>query len=212
MVLVVSMTPVMYTDITGYAWESIDVVSVVAAVAVVGLLVAASFITGGLAGAALMAVAFSTGIGAYGGLTSAIENGTSIAAGVFSEGLKGAAIGTAIGLGIMTGGGAFSALGGWAAFGTSLGVNFVAGIGSYAIDTNMNNKDFSWIRALWNGYKQMASGTFAFAVGGLIGVSGYVNISGQTKIFSTQWFGNTAAGLLFKAVYYYGIDAVIWMM
>lgn len=109
----------------------------------------------------------------------------------------------------MTGGGAFSALGGWASFGTSLGINFTAGIGSYAIDTNINNREFSWNSALGNGYKQMASGAFAFAAGGLIGASGYYNIPGQIKMLSAQWFGNTTSGLLFKGVYYYGIDAVI---
>ncbi|HOP57436.1 MAG TPA: hypothetical protein PLM51_04645 [Bacillota bacterium] len=181
------------------------------AIFVVAIAVAAT-LTGGLAGAALMAVAFSTGIGAYSGLSTAIEDGTSIAAGVLSGGLKGFATGTAIGLGIMTGGGAFSAFGGLAAFGGSLAFNFGVGIGCNAIDSKMNNRDFSWNNAINNGFKQMASGAFAFAVGGLIGASGFYNIPGQTKMFSSQWFGNTASGLLFKAVYYYGFDAVIWMI
>jgi RHS repeat-associated protein len=205
--------PVMYTDITGYLPEWLENTLAIGGVVllVAGIAVAAVF-TGGLAGAALMAVAFSTGIGASSGFSKAIEEDTSIAAGVLSGGIKGLATGTAIGLGIMTGGGAFSALGGLTAFGGSLAINFGAGIGSNAIDSKMNNRDFSLNNAINNGFKQMVSGAFAFAAGGLIGASGFYNIPGQTKMFSSQWFGNTASGLLFKAVYYYGIDAVIWMI
>ncbi len=205
--------PVMYSDFSGNMPEWLENTLVIGGVAllIAGIAMAALF-TGGLAGAALMAVAFSTGIGAYNGLTTAIEDGTSIAAGVLSGGLKGLATGVAIGLGIMTGGGAFSALGGLAAFGGSLAVNFGAGIGCYAIDSKMNNRGFSWNSAINNGFKQMASGAFAFAAGGLIGVSGFYNIPGQTKMFSSQWFGNIASGLLLKAVYYYGIDTTIRMI
>jgi len=205
--------PVMLTDSTGYLpqWFENTLAIGGAVLLVAGIAVAAG-LTGGLAGAALMAVAFSTGIGAYRGVSTAIEDGTSIAAGVLSGGIKGLATGTAIGLGIMTGGGAFSALGGLTAFGGSLAINFGAGIGSNAIYSKMNDRDFSRSNAINNGFKQMASGAFAFAAGGLIGASGLYNIPGQTKLLSSQWFGNTASGLLFKAVYYYGIDAVIWMM
>jgi len=207
--------PVMYSDITGFSpefWKTaLDVFSVIAAVAVVTLIVVAAGATGGLAGAALIAVAFSTGIGVAGGINSAIENGTSIASGVLSGGMKGLAVGTAIGLGMMTGGGAFSALGGLAAFGTALGVNFAAGIGCYAVNKKAVGGEFTWNQALRSGYKQMASSAFAFGSGFLIGASGFYNVPGQ-KIQFMNSLGNTSAGLLFKGIYYYGFDALIQMM
>lgn len=204
----------MYTDITGYAWQDVllDVVSVIAVVAFVVVVATLATATGGIAGAALMAIAFSAGIGAITGANSAIQNGTSLAAGVLSGGIKGAAIGTAIGLGIMTGGGAFSGLGALAAFGTALSANFVGGMLSYTIDNVLNGRDMDFNQAARSGMFQTISGAFAFAAGGLIGLSGFYNIPGVTKMFSGPWIGNTSAGLLFKGVYYYGIDAVLNLM
>lgn len=78
-----------------------------------------------------------------------------------------------------------------------------AGMLHYAIDNGMNNRSLNWGNALGSGGMQMLSGAFAFAAGGLIGVSGFYNLPGQSKMFSSQWFGNVAAGQLFKGIVYY---------
>lgn len=50
---------------------------------------------------------------------------------------------------------------------------------------------------------QMASSTFAFFSGLLIGASGFYNISKALKMFSAQWFGNLAFGQFAKFIAYY---------
>lgn len=212
MVLVVNITPVMYSDITGYLPEWLETTLAAIGVAlVVVAIVALAVSTVGIAGAGFMAVAFSTGFGAVKSGYSAYKEGTSIAAGIISGGIKGAAIGTAIGLGIMTGGGVFSGLGALGAFGTALGANFVGGMLSYTVDARMNGSNLEFDQSIKTGIIQTVSRAFAFASGFLIGASGFYNIPGQ-KISFTQYIGNTSAGLLFKGVYYYAIDAVLQMM
>lgn len=203
----------MYIDSAGTMPEWLeDAIAAVAVTVVVTVLVVAAISKGGIAGAAIMAVAFSTGTGAGIGAYSAYESGTSIAAGIYGGGIKGAAVGTAIGLGIMTGGGTFSTLGGFAAFGGSLGTNFGAGMLNYTIDNGMNGKSLNWNDAFNNGWKQMASGAFAFGAGILIGAAGFYNVPGQDKMFSGSWFGNLGAGLFLKGVAYYPFDYMLQLM
>ena len=204
--------PIMMTDPNGNMAEWLKtgltvglVVLVVAAIAV------ASVATGGLAGAALGAVAISTGLGAVSGLSNSIKNDTSLYGGILSGAVSGFAIGTAIGLGMLTGGSTFSWAVGFAVFGGSLALNFGAGMASYAIQQQSNGERFRRDEGVTNGFKQMASGAFAFAAGILIGASGYYN-DGSSTTFSPQWFGNLAASQLLKGITYYSTDAIIDMM
>ncbi|MCK7487053.1 MAG: hypothetical protein MZU97_17260 [Bacillus subtilis] len=75
--------PVMNSDISGYAPEWLgDALSILATVAVVTILVIAAVSTGGIGGAALLAIASGISIGSINGAVDAIKNETSIAAGV----------------------------------------------------------------------------------------------------------------------------------
>ena len=75
----------------------------------------------------------------------------------------------------------------------------------------MNGRNLGFSQAIRTGIIQTVSGAFAFGAGFLIGASGFYNIPGQNISFA-QYIGNASAGLLFKGVYYYAIDAVLQMM
>ncbi|MCH3977141.1 MAG: helix-turn-helix domain-containing protein [Bacilli bacterium] len=215
---------VMNVDRNGTSWwnpftwdaKTWNIIGAIATVAVIAVAVAATaalaIATGGIAGAAIMFIAISTGFGTAIGGASAIANGTSITAGVLTGAFKGAATGAAVGLGIMTGGGAFSVMGGVAAFGGALGINFATGMLNYTIDNSLNNRGLNWGDALGSGSMQMLSGAAAFASGLLIGASGFYNVLGTTKMFSGQWFGNIAVGQLFKGIIYYPLNFVFSML
>ncbi len=204
--------PIMRIDPYGNAWWnpfswSADTWGAIGSAILVGASVvglgALAVATGGLGGVAIMAVASGMGFGAGIGAVSAISSGTSVTAGILSGAIKGGATGAAVGLGIMTGGGAFTAMGGLAAFGGAVALNFGAGMLSYTIDNGLNGRGLTWKDALGSGSMQALTGAFAFGAGAVIGQTGFYNIPGQSRLLSSQWIGNFAAGQFFKGLMLY---------
>ena len=212
MVLVVNITPVMYTDISGYVPEWVgDLVAGVVVTVIVVALVVAAVSTGGAAGIVMMSVAGGMGYGALNEASIAIENGTRIAAGIYGGALKGGTQGLAVGLGVITGAGLISSGWGIIVLGASLAVNYGAGYGKYGIDCYYNGYDYNPDNANTMGMKQMVSSAFAFGTGFLLGSSGFYSIPGQKLGLESQ-IGYKAAEYLFKGIYYFTIDYVIQMM
>ncbi len=206
------ITPVMYVDINGYAPEWLkDIIAGVVVTVIVVALVVAAISTGGTAGIVMMSVAGGIGFGAVNETSIAIENGTSIAAGIYGGALKGGAQGLAVGLGIISGAGLISSGWGIIAFGTSLAVNYGAGYGKYGIDCYYNGYDCNADFAYTIGMKQMVSSMFAFGTGFLIGASGFYSIPGQ-KLGLDNQIVYKAVEYLFKGIYYLPIDYIIQMM
>ncbi|MDC7243334.1 MAG: hypothetical protein PQJ44_05225 [Sphaerochaetaceae bacterium] len=206
------MTPVMFTDSTGFAPEWLrDIVAGVVVTVIVAALIVAAISTGGAAGIVMMSVAGGMGFGALNEASIAIENGTSIAAGIYGGALKGGAQGLAVGLGVITGAGLISSGWGIIAFGASLAFNYGTGYGKYGIDCHYNGYDYNPDNAYTMGMKQMVSSIFAFGTGFLIGASGFYSTPGQKLSLENQ-IGYKAVEYLFKGIYYLPIDYTIQMM
>lgn len=139
-----------------------------------------------------------------GGVSAAI-NGTDITAGILCGFVKGAAVGFAAGMGIMTGAGAFSLIGGLAALGASVSVNMMAGMINYGIDNSLNGREKNWEGALISGGFQALSSAFAFVGGTIIGASGRFNIP-KAKNTPFKWSSNVAFSMFIKFITYYPFD------
>ncbi len=166
--------PVMNVDPSGRFWDSIwgTLVAALSVIAMAASLVALTVLTGGVGTAALLAVASGFLIGgAVGGVSAAIK-GTSIAGGIFGGAINGGAIGTAVGLGIITGGGSLGIAGGIGLFSAAAGINFAAGMMSYAATNKLNNKSINWKNAFIHGGLQSAAGICAFVAGIMSGKLG----------------------------------------
>ena len=55
------------------------------------------------------------------------------------------------------------------------GTSFMAGIGSYAIETNFNNRQFSWSEAIRNGGNTALKGLANYGLGMAMGTGGAYN-------------------------------------
>jgi hypothetical protein len=194
----------MYSDISGYAPEWLgDALSILATVAVVTILVIAAVSTGGIGGAALLAIASGISIGSINGAVDAIKNETSIAAGVIGGGFKGGATGAALALGLLVGGGLIYGVGSIiASFSAAIGINFVAGAFSNTIYESLNGRTPDFLQSCVCGFAQMLNGATLFGAGALVGSTGFVNTPGVNRPFEI-WLRNKLTMESQKLVTYY---------
>lgn len=180
------ITPVMYSDITGY----IPLFAITAGVGAI--------------------------IGAATGAYRAYKNGDNIWGGLANGALVGGAVGLALGLGIVSLGpviaGAATASTSTAtiSFVISTAISFAAGAIGYTVEEIMNDRNPSFLSALGHGTIVAFESMISFGFGGIIGSVGTV---GQLNNFmSTEWIIKQLFIQEFTLPTKYGLDTLRYLV